>query len=265
MTTDRDQLRVQYRNGANLDARVALHARFSTGGTHLHDWFLDQVEARPDARVLEVGCGTGALWQRVHARVPGGWRLTLTDFSHGMSAGIVPQARAWGLNARITQADVQALPFAGASYDAAFANHMLYHVPDLPRGVAEIARVLRPDGVLYAITNGLDHMQELIELAHAIGLPSQRIWDLAFRLENGDEVLSRSFGCVERRDYADGLAVTEAEPLIAYVVSMNASAGLMSAERLARLRAIVESRLRRDGVIRIRKSTGLFIAREPRA
>lgn len=264
MTTDRDQLKTQYRDGTNLDARVALHARFSTGGTHLHDWFLDQVDARGDARVLEVGCGTGALWQRVHARVPAGWRLTLTDFSHGMAASIAPLARAWGLNARLAQVDVQALPFAGASYDAAFANHMLYHVPDLPRGVAELARVLRPDGTLYAITNGLDHMHELIELAHAIGLPSHRIWDLAFRLENGVEVLSRSFGRVERHDYADGLEVTEAEPLVAYVVSMNASAGLMTAERESHLREIVEARLRRDGVIRIRKSTGLFIAREPR-
>lgn len=265
MTTDRDLLTAQYRNGSNLDARIALHARFSTATTQFHDWLFDLIAAPPDARVLEIGCGTGALWQQVYPRTPRGWRLTLTDFSHGMVVGLQPSVHAWALNARFAQCDVQALPFPEAQFDLVLANHMLYHVPDLARGIGEIARVLKPGGMLVAATNGEAHMRELDDLATEIGAPPHRIWQLAFRLENGAALLGRQFARVERRDFGDELVVTEADPLIAYIVSMNTFAGLMTPENAARLREVVESRLRRDGAIRIRKSTGVFIAREPRA
>ncbi|MBI5876914.1 MAG: class I SAM-dependent methyltransferase [Chloroflexi bacterium] len=264
MTTDRDLLKAQYRDGGNLDARIALHARFSTATTQFHDWLFNLITAPPDARVLEIGCGTGALWQQVYARTPRGWRLTLTDFSHGMAAGLRPKSQAWGFNARFAQCDVQALPFPDAHFDLVLANHMLYHVPDLARGVGEIARVLKPDGMLVAATNGEAHMRELDNLATEIGIPPHRIWQLAFRLENGAELLGRQFARVDRHDFADALVVTEAEPLIAYIVSMNTFAGLLTPENVARLRATVASRLARDGAIRIRKSTGVFIARAPR-
>ena len=40
--------------------------------------------------------------------------------------------------------DLQALPFPEACFDAVIANHMLYHVPDRPRALAEVQRVLKP-------------------------------------------------------------------------------------------------------------------------
>lgn len=61
-------------------------------------------------------------------------------------------------------ADAQALPFADATFDAVIANHMLYHIPDLPRALAEIRRVLKPAGRFYASTIGREHMHELDEL-----------------------------------------------------------------------------------------------------
>jgi SAM-dependent methyltransferase len=260
MTTDRELLMAQYRDGAKLDARVALHARFSTSRVHFHDWLFDLITAPPDAQVLEVGCGTGALWQQVHKRVPSGWRLTLTDFSHGMASGLRTKCDAWGLRARFAQCDAQALPFAGAQFDLVLANHMLYPVPDLARGIAEIARVLQPGGLLVAATNGEGHLRELIDLAAELGVPPHRMWEPSFTLENGAELLSRSFQRVERRDFEDSLAVTEAEPLVAYITSMSAATGVVAPEGVVRLREVIGERLRREGVIRIRKSTGAFLA-----
>ena len=68
-----------------------------------------------------------------------------------VSERMVELARARGVDARV--GDVQELPFADASFDTVVAAWMLYHVPDLDRGLAEIARVLAPGGRLVAVTN----------------------------------------------------------------------------------------------------------------
>jgi len=59
---------------------------------------------------------------------------------------------------------VQSLPFADESFDTAVAAWMLYHVPDIDRGIAELARVLAPGGRLVAVTNSELHLHELREL-----------------------------------------------------------------------------------------------------
>src|SRR5262249_25635887 len=110
-----------------------------------------------------------------------------------------------------------------ASFDVVIANHMLYHVPDLPGAVRELRRVLRPDGLLAAATNGMGHLRELddIAAAHAGGAVRHPVaLNLSFRLENGAEQLAAAFDSVELRRFEDGLRITEAEPAVAYVASM---------------------------------------------
>jgi SAM-dependent methyltransferase len=64
----------------------------------------------------------------------------------------------------LAAADAQALPLTDASLDVVMMMHMLYHVPDPARAVAEAARVLRPDGKLLVATNGRQHLAEMNEL-----------------------------------------------------------------------------------------------------
>jgi ubiquinone/menaquinone biosynthesis C-methylase UbiE len=90
-------------------------------------------ELRPRT-VLEVGGGPGELAERM--RVELGASVSFIDISPRM----VELARARGVDALV--GDVQKLPFADASFDTAVAAWMLYHVPDLDRGLAELARVL---------------------------------------------------------------------------------------------------------------------------
>src|SRR5205823_13608729 len=101
------------------------------------------------------------------------------------SQAMVEIQRAQGIEARV--GDVQALPFADGEFDLVVAAWMLYHVPDLDRGLAEIARVLRPGGVLVAATNSLQHMQELWDLARRERLAHAR----TLRSESGEESLRR--------------------------------------------------------------------------
>ena len=62
-------LREQYKDGSNLSARIRLHQRFSTNRYGQMRWMFDRIQLPENARVLELGCGTGLLW-RGRAQVP---------------------------------------------------------------------------------------------------------------------------------------------------------------------------------------------------
>jgi len=136
-------------------------------------------------RVLEVGCGPGEAAERIAAS---GADVEALDSSERM----VELARARGVAARV--GDVQELPFADASFDAALAAWMLYHVPDVERAISELARVLRPGGRLVAVTNGVEHLRELRELLGGV-FPTRSFCD-----ENARDLLGRYFDQVEERD-----------------------------------------------------------------
>jgi SAM-dependent methyltransferase len=143
-------------------------------------------EASPK-RFLDVGCGMGELAFRVQNEL--GVEVVAVDISPRM----VELTRARGVDAR--EADVQALPFADASFDCVAANWVLYHVPDLDLGVRELARVLRPGGRLVAATLGDANMQELWDL-----LGGEVTGGLSFGYENGEAALAPHFTQIERRE-----------------------------------------------------------------
>jgi ubiquinone/menaquinone biosynthesis C-methylase UbiE len=254
--TDATYVKDQYRDSTNLDARIALHARFSTATRRLPEWLFDHFDLPSGARVLEIGCGTGVLWSENRARIQADWQLTLTDLSLGM----VETARAIGVPAAFAQCDAQAIPFASAYFDTVIASHMLHHVPDLSRALSEIRRVLKSGGRLYAATNTRDHMCELKALiAECGGVPLQ-MPEREFNLEYGAQHLSQYFADVQRVDYDDGLVVTEVEPLVAYVMSTAGGKQLRANNSEQRLRSTITERISRDGAIRISKAAGLFEA-----
>src|SRR5512142_1577824 len=75
----------QYRDSSNLDARVVIHQRFSTNSYGWFNWVFDQLEKLPaNAKILELGCGAGYLWNECRDRIPPTWNITLSDLSPGM-------------------------------------------------------------------------------------------------------------------------------------------------------------------------------------
>ena len=120
--TDQHYLRTdQYADGRNLSARIALHERFSTRNDWF-EWVFDHFPKATAARVLELGCGTGALWKSNAARIPEGWAITLSDFSEGM----VEQARQSLASLRrpfsFRVIDAQTIPFPDALFDCGAAG-----------------------------------------------------------------------------------------------------------------------------------------------
>ncbi len=254
-----DALREQYKDGSNLSARVRLHERFSTNRYGIFRWIFDRMPVAPDARILELGTGTALFWTQNARRIPPAWRVTLTDFSPGMIAEA--RARLAGVPHRFQylQADAQALPFADRSFDAVIANHMLYHVREIPLALGEIRRVLVPGGRCYAATMGLANMREFDQMVRRfIGVPIS-VAALRFGLENGSEMMRAAFPAVECQRYEDSLVITQAQPLIDYFNSTRRREHA-TPEQLAALRAHLDGEIATHGAIRMTKNAGLLIA-----
>ena len=250
----------QYATAANLNARIALHETYSTAPEHFHDWLFDQIRLPDTARVLEVGCGSGALWERVRARVPKQWRVTLTDFSFGMAHTV--REKFFSPQFAFANCDAQCLAFADASCDGILANHMLYHVPNVPRALTEFRRVLKPGGALYAATNGEKHLQEIHALVASVRGRADFVPERGFSLENGAAQLRQHFARVARLDHPNALRVTHAESLIAYVLSWDGYRIAPTEYALIdELRRRVQNEIDARGAFHITKAVGLFIAR----
>ncbi|MCB9135048.1 MAG: class I SAM-dependent methyltransferase [Anaerolineales bacterium] len=251
----------QYKDASNLNARIRLHDLFSTNPYGIHRWMFDQFAMPENCSLLELGCGPATLWQDSLTRISAGWRVTLTDFSPGMVTA-AQQALAGHPNFTFEQVDAQAIPYPDASFDFVMAHYMLYHVPDRPRALAEIARVLKPGGCFFAVTLGAHHIREIFEIMREFD-PS---WALghtnnAFTLENGEAQIAPFFSSVEMRQYPDSLAITDSDPLVAYILSMSAMRDTkVTPQKLATLRADIEGRLTRDGSIHVQKNSGMFVA-----
>ncbi|TLS35749.1 class I SAM-dependent methyltransferase [Pseudalkalibacillus caeni] len=258
------RLKEQYKNSSNLSGRIELHESYSKNKEGWHHWLFDRMALAPDARILELGCGNGVLWEKNHLFSSPRWKLTFSDLSAGMLANAKERVSELYPEANYEVIDAQDIPFQANTFDNVIANHMLYHVEDPGKSIAEIRRVLKPGGMLYASTNGRNHLKEINELLYEfdpmIELESASYID-AFGLENGKKLLSSEFGFIEEHYYEDGLVVTEAEPLIRYILTtMSNAAERLNGEALMEFRDFLNGKIDHQGAIHISKDSGLFRA-----
>lgn len=227
-------VREQYATPDNLRARKSAYV--NAEGDDPRQFAFEAVAAAQPQRVLEVGGGEGELAERIKTEL--GVEVVGIDQSEAM----VAEQRAKGIDARV--GDVQQLPFAEGEFDVAVAAWMLYHVPDLDRGLAELARVLKPGGLLVAVTNAVDHLQELWDLAQR----ASRIGRFNFRSDNGEEALLRHFEHVEHRD-AHGSVVMDDPTVRRFADSWEALAPLVRMPPLGE-------------PVRVRRHSTVFLARK---
>jgi SAM-dependent methyltransferase len=225
---DPEVVQAEYTSEAGLVARASVYQGLA--GPDAKELAVEAVRAVQPRRVLEVGCGWGEFAARVRDEL--GAEVVATDLSPRM----VELARGRGLAAAL--ADVQQLPFRDASFDCAVANWMLYHVPDLDRGLAEIARVLRPGGRLVATTNSVHHLEELWQLVGRDKAAEER----HFFSEDGEGRLRRHFDHVTRIDVESDVEFADAAAVRGYVSSSIAHKHL--ADRVPELDAPLVARRR---------------------
>lgn len=119
------------------------------GLARVHDEMITLAGLRGGRRVLDVGCGTGNLLRATgkrHRNV----ELTGVDPDLKMLARAERKMRRAGLAARLDRGYAQELAFPDDSFDVVFSSLMLHHLdtPSKDEMLAEVRRVLRPDGVL---------------------------------------------------------------------------------------------------------------------
>ena len=260
--TDQHYLKTdQYKDSSNLNARVVIHQRFSTNPYGWMIWVFDHLLKLPtNTKILELGCGAGYLWKENVSRIPSTWDITISDLSPGMLDSAWRNLVVTGRSYQFKEIDAQAIPFADETFDAVIANHMLYHVPDRPKAIAEIKRVLKIGGHFFATTVGDNHMKEITDWFRQIH--KSEVWESfanLFTLKNGLDQLKPFFPNVTVSRYEDNLHVTELEPLIAYFRS-GIRAGELSDDEFAKLHSDLENELKEKGRIFITKDSGLFEA-----
>lgn len=251
----------QYATDVNLRARQRLW-QFLEPPFDLFEWVLDLTQAEAGSHVLDVGCGNGAYLARLQARSA---IVTGCDLSLGMleaSAG-----------AQLVNADAQYLPFRQGYFDVILAAHMLYHVPDQRRAVAEMRRVLAPGGTCVVVTNGPAHIASLRQLVESVVQPTNPGWRMidwgtrAFSLDDGEDTLRSAFETVElvRPPVTSTVIITDADVVADYAASVGDAyqdqltddwSGVVESTRQA-AQAVID----RHGRITTKGETGAFLCR----
>ena len=143
----------------NYETDVYRQVRLATYGEDLGQtsWATNEESAAipqalqltPASRVLEIGCGSGGYALQVAATV--GCSIVGVDINDAgiRTAGTLARARNLQDRVSFQQCDVaKPLPFPDASFDAAFANDVLCHIPARPALLAEAFRILKPSARL---------------------------------------------------------------------------------------------------------------------
>jgi ubiquinone/menaquinone biosynthesis C-methylase UbiE len=249
----------QYSDDNNLSARQNLHLKYSTNQQGLFPWLFEQYTFHENDFLLELGCGNGGQWVGRISSLPNGAKLVLSDFSDGMLNAVQMQFSEYP-QVSFRNIDIQNIPFEDNSFDVIIANHMLYHVPDMDKGLSEVRRVLKPGGRFYSSTIGSGGMRAFLHKAFISVNPKSTAFNenLQFTLQNGAELLKKYFSYVERRDYIDSLQITETADLINWIESTISISNYTKDDR-AKLYPYFESIRTENGYIEIEKEAGLFI------
>jgi ubiquinone/menaquinone biosynthesis C-methylase UbiE len=251
----------QYKTASNLDARISLHLKYSTNKTGWFNFILGQLREVPsNADVLELGCGHGTFWVNCGERIPQDWVITLSDISDGMLLDAWRSLVVTNRNFKYKQIDAQQIPFKDAAFDLVMANHMLYHVPNREKAIAEIRRVLKRGGTFIASTNGNGHMKEMVEYLQLADPGNPFIDHDFFTLENGRTQLQKYFDKVEIVEYPDSLMIDQVKPVINYIRSAIPEER-RDEIRLDFVRDVLKSTYNSEKTIQISKRTGIFICK----
>lgn len=265
LTGMEQSLKNQYQNANNISARINLHQNYSTNTQGWFPWIYEQCHIQNGTKILELGCGNGALWieQMAKPDFPDNIHITLSDLSEGMlrdaKRNIGPHHPLFSYAAF----DCQNIPYSNELFDLVIANHVLFYCDNIRSVCKEVQRVLKPGGTFICSTYSKQHMQEIRELVQEfdkhIVLSGEVLYE-NFGLENGAEILSPYFSSIEKKLYEDEIIIDRAEPLIEYILSCHGNQSQHLVDRYTDFRAFIERKLRTP--LHITKEAGVFICKK---
>lgn len=262
LTAMERSLKTQYQNAANISARIRLHREYSVNPKGWFPWLLEQCELHEGMRILEIGCGNGALWSENREWLPEHIQVVLSDKSDGMLRDV---QRELGEDERFSyeRFDCNEIPYGQAAFDLVIANHVLFYCEDIPQVLSECKRVLRPNGQFLCSTYGRNHMKEITQLVQRfnkdIVLSADCLYE-HFGLENGAEILRDFFPEAEEHIYKDAIEIDEPEPLISYILSCHGNQNQLLLDQYKEFCEFVSQQIR--GGFHITKEAGAFICKK---
>ena len=227
----------EYEDESRLVARRRAWREFLEGEDSDDLTFRAVAETEPRS-ILEVGCGWGELAERMNREL------------HALVAGFDRSARMTQLardrGVRVFLADAHAIPVRDATVDTVVANAVLYHLADLDRGLAEIARVLVDGGRFVATVFDAGRFRELFALV------GQSPPDIPVTVDNAEELLRPRFERIEARLGTHALVFPNAHEVRTYLASTITMRHL--ADRVEDF----------EGELRTERTFGVFVAEDPR-
>lgn len=247
----------QYKTATNLNTRISIHDKYSVNKQGFGNWIISYYQITEGMRILELGCGTGDMWKSNLSLINRCSELVLTDISEGMLATAQNQIGSLH-NVTYQIVDIQDIPFESNSFDIVIANMMLYHVPDLKKGLSEVKRVLKKGGSFYCATFG-EHgiIEYIVDLLKPYGAEAQG--NKNFTLQNGKQILEQYFSSIEMKEYIDSLEVTNIEDMLDYLSSLTSMTNISKINRNIIKKVLEENMV--DGVLKVPKEYGMFICK----
>lgn len=246
----------QYATANNLNTRISIHDKYSTNKMGFGNWIVSNYRIDKGMKVLELGCGTGDMWKNRESLIDTCSKLILSDFSEGMVATTKSNIGEYD-NVEYKVLDIQAIPYEDETFDVVIANMMLYHVPDIDKGLAEVRRVLKRGGHFYCATYG-EHgiMEYLSKLLSTYGVEDNI--NKNFTLQNGYGILNKTFSRVEKLEYIDSLAVTNIDDMVEYIYSLSSMTSLNSVPKQVIKDILMNNTT--NGILNVPKEYGMFIS-----
>jgi len=261
----------QYASEDQLSVRIRTHELYSQPKEDFPQWVLDHLDWKDIHTVLDIGCGAGSYIPNLQKRLFPQGMIISADISLGMLRDVAKKP--FAANTNLINSRARQSPISDASCDVVLANHMLYHVPDIPAVIQEIQRILRPGGVLIAATNAdssmLTFLDEIQAAYHVLGIPIASLstpFRKNFSLESGGEFITPYLQGMEIHRFESALVFPEAKPVLAYIHSMHTfyesylPTQISWKAVLEQLKKQIEITIQNDGVYRVSKTAGIFIA-----
>lgn len=256
----------QYKTSANLDIRMKLHNMYSENKIGWFLWLYVQIDFGNAEHILEIGCGNGALWKHADKKNLLGKTICLSDISKGMieDAKELLESEKNDLF-QYKVCDMEQLPFEDNSQDIIIANHVLFYAKNINEALKNIAEILKENGTFYCSTYGKRHMREITDLVKEFDSRitlSEVILQDQFGIENGEKRLNPYFSKIEFIKYEDALIVTDAEPLMDYILSCHGNQKELLSDKYEEFLWFLREKIKRFGAIHITKEAGVFICKK---